>query len=202
MTLNIPREAQPSPASFTSLGLKALLDQMRDDRTYSILDLGPALQGNVRFWSRFSCRLQIQDFHRGYREWKAAAGPEQASDEAALAALLPFGDDTVFDIILAWDLFNYFDPRPLEALIRRLSRWCRPGTKLFALVSDLPNIPASPMMFKIIDRERLISEIAVPETRPCPRHQPRDIARLMAGFTVSCSFLLRRGIQEYIFAFK
>ena len=82
MTLNIDREAQPSPAELKSLGLRALLDQMRDDRTYSILDLGPALQGNVRFWSQYSCRLQIQDFHRGYREWKAAAVPEQASEDA------------------------------------------------------------------------------------------------------------------------
>jgi hypothetical protein len=175
---------------------------MRDDRTYSILDLGPAIPGNVRFWSQYSCRLQIQDFHRGYREWKAATVPEQASEEAAFTALLPFGDDTALDIILAWDLFNYFDARQLEALIQRLSRWCRPGTRLFALVSDQPTIPASPMVFKILDRERLIAEIATPETGPCPRHQPRDIARLMAGFNDSRSFLLRHGIREYVSAFK
>ncbi len=202
MPLNSPREAQASPAEFKSLGLRALLDEMRDDRTYSILDLGPALQGNVRFWSQYSCRLQIQDFHRGYREWTAAAVPEQACEEAAFSALLPFSDETAFDIILAWDLFNYFDLRQLEALIRRLSRWCRPGTRLFAMVSDLPSIPASPMIFKIVNREQLISEIAVTETRPCPRHPPRDIARLMAGFNDSKSFLLRHGIREYVFAFK
>ena len=187
---------------YKSLGLKALLDQVRDDRSYSILDLGPALEANVRFWSQFSCRLHIHDFYRGYREWKAATVPEEASEEAAFSALLPFSDETVFDIILAWDLFNYFDLRELEALVQRLSRWCRPGTRLFALISSLPTISASPMMFRILNREQMIYEIPSPDTRPCPRHQPRDIARLMAGFTVASSFLLRHGIREYVFAFK
>jgi hypothetical protein len=102
---------------------------VRGDRTYSILDLGPALEANVRFWSQFSCRLHILDFYRGYREWKAAAVPGEESEEAAFSALLPFSDETVFDIILAWDIFNYFDLRELETLVQRLSAG-RPGTRI------------------------------------------------------------------------
>ena len=196
MTLSAPRETQVSPAVHKSLGLNVLLDLVRGDRSYSILDLGPALEANVRFWSQFSCWLHIRDFYRSYREWKAAFVPEEES------ALLPFSDETVFDIILAWDLFNYFDLRELEALVQRLSRWCRPGTRLFALISSLPKISVSPTMFRILNREQISYEIPTQDTRPCPRHQPGDIARLMARFTVISSFLLRHGIQEYVFAFK
>ncbi len=202
MTLNVPRETVVSPAVCKSLGLKALLDTVRGDQSYSILDLGPALEENVRFWSQFSCRLHIQDFYRSYRERKAEIEPEEELEEAALSVLLPFSDETVFDIILAWDLFNYFDLQELGVLVQRLSCWCRPGTKLFALISSLPNISVSPTMFRILNREQMIHEIPTQETRPCPRHQPRDIVRLMARFTVSCSFLLRQGIQEYVFEFK
>jgi hypothetical protein len=202
MTLSAPRETQVSPAVYKSLGLNALLDPVRGDRRYSILDLGPALEANVRFWSQFSCWLHIRDFYRSYRDWKAAAVPKEASDEAAFSALLPFGEETVFDIILAGDLFNYFDLRELEALVQRLSRWCRTGTRLFALTSSLPNIPASPTIFRILNREQLSYEIPTQATRPCPRHQPREIEKLMAGFTVSSSFLLHHGIQEYVFEFK
>jgi hypothetical protein len=184
-----------------SLGLNALLDRVRGDRIYSILDLGPALEANVRFWSQFSCRLHIHDFYRSYREWKAAAVPKEEPEKAAFSALLQFSDETVFDIILAWDIFNYFDRRQLEALVQRLIRWCRPGTRLFALISSLPNISASPTMFSILNREQLVYEIPTRKTRPCPRHQPREIVRLMARFTVSSSFLLRQGIQEYVFTF-
>ena len=185
-----------------SLGLNALLDTVQDDRTYSILDLGPALGDNVRFWSQFSCWLNIQDFYRSYRQWKATARQEEECEEATFSRLLPFSDDTVFDIILVWDLFNYFDLRELAMLAQRLSRWCRPGTRLFALISILPNISASPTMFRIVNREQMIHVTPTQETRPNPRHQPRDILRLMERFTLSCSFLLRHGIQEYVFEFK
>lgn len=191
-----------SPAVFKSLALSELLKTIRDNECYSILDLGPAIEDNVRFWSQFSCRLHIQDLYGSYRDWKKSAAPEEEFDEAALSALLPFRNGTVFDIILAWDLFNYFSLRELEGLIQRLCRWCRPGTLLFMLISDLPGIPLSPAMFRILDREKIIHEIPTQETRPCPRHQPRDIARLMSRFDVSCSFLLRHGAHEYVFAFK
>jgi len=185
-----------------SLGLQALLDTVRSDRIYSILDLGPALEDNIRFWSQFPCRLHVQDYFRSYQECKAAVVAEQESRGAPFSVLLPFGSETVFDIVLAWDLFNYFELKDLEMLVQSLSRWCRPGTLLFMLISDLPNIPASPTMFKILDHEHLIHEIPTQETRPCPRHQPRDIAKLMARFNIFRSFLLRHGIQEYVFVFK
>jgi hypothetical protein len=191
-----------SSTTFKSLGLDALLDTLEEDQTYSILDLGPALKENVRFWSQFSCQLHIQDFYRSYQGWKVAAKSEEEREEKAFSGLLPFSDDTVFDIILVWDIFNYFELRELAVLIKRLSRWCRRGTRLFAMISIMPNISASPWMFRIIDREQMILEIPTPEMRPNPRHQPRDILKLMERFNVSCSFLLRQGIQEYVFEFK
>jgi hypothetical protein len=202
MTQTAPRETQVTRAVRNSLGLHALLDRMRGDRIYSILDLGPALEANVRFWSQFSCRLYIHDFYRSYRERKAAVVPKEGPEKAPFSALLQFSDETVFDIILAWDIFNYFNLRELEALVQRLSRWCRPGTRLFALISDLPKISASPTMFSILNRGQLVYEMPTQDTRPCPRHQPRDILKLMDRFTVSNSFLLRQGIQEYVFAFQ
>ena len=202
MTLNPPFETEISPTVFKSLGLKALLDVVRDDRSYSVLDLGPALEDNVRFWSQFSCWLHIQDFYRSYREWIADVEPEEESEEAAFSALLSFSEGTVFDLILAWDLFNYFELPELSDLVQRLSRWCRPGTRLFALISHLPSISVSPALFRIRNREALTYEMPTQETRPCPRHQPRDVARRMGRFNVSCSFLLRHGFQEYVFAFE
>jgi hypothetical protein len=156
----------------------------------------------VRFWSQFSCRLHIRDFYHGYQDRMAAVGPKKESEKEAFSALLPFPDETVFNIILAWDLFNYFDLRQLEMIVQRLSRWCRPRTRLFALTSSLPNIPASPTIFRILNREQMIYEMPTRTIRPCPRHQPRDIAKIMAGFTVAGSFLLHQGIQEYVFEFK
>jgi len=202
MTLSNPQETLVSTKVCKSLGLNALLKPVRNDRSYSILDLGRPLQDNVRFWSKFSCWLHIPGFCSSYREWKEAVGEGKETKEPAYSGLLPFSDETVFDIILAWDLFNYFDLKELKVLIQRLSHWCRPGTRLFALISILPNISVSPMVFRILSREQMLLEVPSQEKRPCPRHQPRDIARLMARFTISCSYLSRHGIQEYVFKFR
>jgi succinate dehydrogenase flavin-adding protein (antitoxin of CptAB toxin-antitoxin module) len=202
MILSDPRETGVSPGVCKSLGLHALLDRVRDDRNYSILDLGPALEANVRFWSQFSCSLNIRDFYRSFREQQAAVVPEEESEETTFSALLDFSDEEVFDIILAWDLFNYFNLRELEALVQRLSWWCRRGTRLFALISSLPKISVSPMVFRILNCEQMIYEIPTQAKRLCPRHLPRDIAKSMGRFKVSRSFLSRRGIQEYVFVFE
>lgn len=202
MTLSPPRDTQVLRAAHKSLGLNALLDLMRGDRSYSILDFGPAIAGNVQFWSQFPCRLQILDFYRSYQERKETVVREEEPEEAVFSALLPFGDETVFDIILAWDVFNYFNQRELEALVRRLNRWCRRGTKLFALISSLPNIPALPTIFRILSREQIIYEIPTRAIRPGPRYQPRDVDKLMTQFIVVKSFLLHNGIREYVFSFK
>jgi hypothetical protein len=202
MTLSAPREPQVSPSVYKSLGLQALLDRVQHDQSYSILDLGPALEANVRFWSEFSCLLYIYDFYRSFREMKAAVGAAEDFEKSVFSGLLAFSADTVFDIILAWDLFNYLDLRELEVIVQMLSRWCRRGTRLFALVSHRPKISVSPMMFRILNREQLAYEIPDRLSRPCPRHSPRDIARMMGRFIISRSFQSRHGIQEYVFAFE
>lgn len=202
MNLVAPGDPQASPPVYNSLGLRALLDRIRDDRSYTILDLGPALEANVRFWSEFSCRLHIHDLYGRFREKKVAVRPGEEFGEATISALLDFSDETVFDIVLAWDLFNYLDLRELEAFVQKLGRWCRRGTRLFALVSSLPRISAVPLRIRILSHEQLTCELSSERTRPCPRHSPRDITRAMGRFTVSRSFLSRHGIQEYIFTFE
>jgi SAM-dependent methyltransferase len=199
MTRIRPEDLQLPPAAYNSLGLSALLRLLQRDRKYHILDLGPALGANLEFWSRFLCRLTVDDFYGDYRT-RMASEPETLR-ESLIAELLPFDDQTVFDVILAWDLFNYLDPDEIVPLVRQLSRWCRRGTVLFALISSLPLIPAKPSLFRILDRERMTCQMRTRETQPCERHQPRDLARLLAGFEVTCSFLLRNGSQEYLFTY-
>jgi len=185
---------------YKSLGFNTLLDFLRMDGKHSILDLGQALGVNVDFWSQFPCRIYIEDFYRSYRE--AAGSSPVASKESLISALLPIGAGTSFDIILTWDLLNYLNQEELDVLIRCLTRWCRPGTLLFALISSHAQIPEEPNTFRILGRERMICETRTQRTRPSPRYHPKDLARLLTPFEVSSSFLLRNGIREYVFAYK
>ncbi len=195
-----PQNPHPESIEYKSHGLNALLDFMRGTGTSSILDLGQASGLNVQFWSQYPCRLYVEDFYRCYRD--AHAAQTECAETVILPDPLPLSADTIFDIILAWDLLNYLSPEEIDALIARLRPHCQPGTFLFALVSGQSEIPAEPNIFRIIDRERMVYEPRTKKTRPSPRYHPKDLARLLAPFEVSSSFLLRNGIQEYVFVFK
>jgi hypothetical protein len=139
------------------------------------------------------------DFYRSYLEGRANAA--EGDSDGILSDVLGFAEETRFDVLLAWDLFNYLELSELETLMRRLSRWCNPGALLLALISSQPVIPAEPTVFRILDAERMLYETRSPATRRGPRHNPRDVLKAMMGFEVSSSFLLRNGIQEYVFIF-
>ena len=200
------KPSQQSPSSgwpvFRSLGLGALLQQLEEGRLYSILDLGPARAGNLDFWAPTARRISFEDY---YCTWaaKGFVKPEEGGSYfPLLAKLLSFREDARFDIVLAWDIFNYLDHDHVCALVEYIGRSCPPGAILMALVSSAAMIPARPTVFRIRDREHLSYENSSPIMRPSPRYQPRDIARMIPGFQVMHSFLLRHGIQEYLFLRK
>ena len=88
----------------------------------------------------------------------------------------------------------------IRALIAHLARFCRPGTLLVAFSSNQKEIPEQPIGFRFVDSETLEYDVASSRLRPGPRYVPRDIAQMFAGFRVQNSYLLKNGIQEYVFA--
>ncbi len=194
------QDSRDESAEYKSLGLNTLLDVLVEGRKYAILDLGQATGVNVDFWSRFPCRIYIEDFYHNYH---ALSGEDPEHPRVArLPELLAYSPDTTFDVILAWDVLNYLELEDIDALIRHLRPRCQPGTFLFALISSQPEIPEEPNLFKIIDRDRMISQLRTSRSRPSPRYHPKDLARILAPFEVSSSFLLRNGIQEFVFVYR
>lgn len=182
-----------------SLALTALCQRLRHDRKYHILDLGPALGANVEFFSQFRCKLYIEDFYQSVAEELAAAEAGTPSPEQLYQKLLPYAEDVRFDVILCWDLFNYFPRHELQALLKHLTRFCQRGTLLFSLVATQHRIPARPILFRILDKENLIYETDSSDLRPSIEYKPRDLKLLMQGFQIANNFQLRSGMQEFLF---
>jgi hypothetical protein len=233
-----PSAAPGGPQEHRSLALAALCQAIAGQAKLQVLDLGPAVGGNIEFLSRFGCKLYIQDLYaalaphlalaeptpapnrlslgsainadraavREAREtWEArqqreAAQGEGASVASRLGELLTYPAETRFDAVLVWDLLNYFDRREVAALAHALVRFCRPGALVFALVSIVKQIPAQPMRFRILDQEHLAYEIRTPALMPCTRYAPAELNELLRGFRLDRSFLMRHGVQEYLFA--
>ncbi len=176
-----------------------MLHELERQRRPQVLDLGPALGANVQFLARFSVQLFIADLYRSLCASAERLPPDPARLRRALAVQLPVPDQPPFDLILAWDLLNYFEPEQIRVLGQHLGQLCRPGGQLFALIATRGPIADRPMTFQILERNLLLYDAAAGDLRPSPRYRETGLERLLDAFAVQTSFLLRNGMQEYIF---
>jgi hypothetical protein len=187
-------QLEPGPEVHRSLGLTALLEGMRRrGHGLRILDLGSAVGTNVEFLSELGCKLHIGDLYAS----RASATDGEELGVEFFEQLFPA--DTRFDVVLAWDLFDYLQRKELARLGALLRRHCRPGALVFALMSIQKLIPAQPYRFRMQGESQLVYERRTSLDRPGPRYAPSELASALKGFQVDRSFLLRHGIQEYLF---
>lgn len=205
----------PSALVQNSLALKLLNERLHADKRYNFLDLGPALQENIDFYSLYAGKVYIEDLHYTLSLRAASAPPPRQTEDVdeppspeeifyrnITECLLPYGADARFDVIFTWDLFNYLTRETLQQLVGHLSKFCNPGAYLFALVSTRVNIPSQPLEYRVVDREKLIYGAASGIERPHPRYREVNLLKMMPGFRTDKSFLLRNGMQEYLFVYK
>lgn len=183
-----------------SLGFKALIDALDPERSYSILDLGSAIGPNIEFLTQISSRIRVGDLYATLKELKFFERvDDEPPDPAVIERALSLAGHESFDIVLSWDLVNYLTTDEFRSLIRCLEPHCAAGSFFFAIGSTLKEMPASPMTFRIQDSETLIYCTESSDTRPCPRYAPRDLGLIMGGFRRHSSYMLRNGMQEYLF---
>lgn len=177
-----------------SLALPTVFQAMARGSKSNVLDLGPAMGSNVEHLSEYGCRLSIEDL---YLSKTSADGQDLGAD--FFNQLLPLPNGPQFDVVFAWDLFNYFTRKELAHLTARLRQACRPGAQVLALIWIHKTIPAQPIRFRFRGTDQLFYDRRTTLERAGPRFQPAEINQLMSGFHVDRSFLLRHGIQEYLF---
>ena len=113
-----------------------------------VLDLGPAVGGNVDFLAGLSCRVQIADLQQSLFPSDEARPTISGEDfQALLDHDLPPGEG--FDVVLAWDLLDYLEESRIRILSRHLARLCPAGSLLLVLVSTRREIPDRPNRFEI-----------------------------------------------------
>ena len=195
------RASQPEYALHSSLGLQALCQTLREAPACDILELGPARSENLEFWSRFNPWIYIADLR------SSLPLPVQDSEDSEFVdpdwdRLIGLPANRTYNVILAWDLLNYLELPAISSLVRYLSGFCRRGTILFALVFDQKQMADEISLYHIADDSHLRYEVFSPQTRSCPRHQPRALTGIMAGFQARESFRLRNGVVEYLFEFE
>ena len=180
-----------------SLALPQLLRGLHPETHPSLLDLGMAVGPNLDFLAAYSCRVRIADLYRSIHA-EPVASREPEAFPALVAPLLPLEQGERFDVILAWDVFNYLRPDQTAALMTWLASACTPRTIVFALISTLRQIPRAPLRYRILDDQHLAWDGPSAATRPSPRFTQPELRRMTPGFRVKSSYFLRSGVQEYL----
>jgi hypothetical protein len=188
-------QVEAGPEVHRSLALPIVLATLARGHRLNVLDLGTAIGGNVERLSEYGCKLYIEDLYAS----KSSASEGTSLDAEFFQQFLAPPEGTQYDIVLAWDLFNYLDRKELALLAARLRHYCRPGAQLFSLISIHKTIPAQPIRFRFQDGDELVYERRTTVERPGPRFQPAELNTMLQGFHVDRSFLLRHGIQEYLY---
>jgi len=202
--LSLLRPSPPASGSepsreHQSLALPLLLGQLGGGLRRRVLDLGPAVGANVAFFANRSCRVHIADLQQSlFPSGEAKPALSSEAFEAVLRADLPTAE--TFDVILAWDLLNYLEDSRIRLLSRHLAQRCPPGSLLLVLISNRKEIPDRPSRFEILDQDHLVYEIETTLRRDGPQYKEALLHRCLPEFEVESTFLLRNGIQEYLFA--
>ena len=186
---------EPEAVRLHSLALGDLLDGLVAGGAYRFLDLGPAVGSNLEYLSRFALSVQVADL------WASISSGEPRSWEKALDSIAPEAGSAGYHAVLAWDLLNYLSPERLRQVAARLAEATRPGGRVFALVYYSQEMPAEPPRFRIADRETLTYP-EPPARRSAPRYPQRALQQAFAGFETEKGYVLKTGLQEFLFAKK
>lgn len=197
----------------SSLALASVLSRLARLDSPKVVDLGAAHGQNVEFLSRYGCRLEILDLYSklvdqpgsvpypgpGPRCNRQAAGTESDSlMTAGHGAEAP----EPYDLVLAWDLFDYMSLRQISDLYSTLRPHLRPASRLWAMVSYVGKLPTSPRRLVIRDETTLSWTGEASRRRESPRYTEPELRKQMPGMVAGESFLMRQGYREIVFAME
>ena len=201
----------PSPNSRVSNGLKEFLWLISDVPRGRVLDLGPIWQSTVSFFVEKGYRVSSEDLLRAWKDFltdeeeklRTAAvgvGAERLSPAALaekfLQTALQYPEES-YHGVLAWDLFDYFDPVAVVPLVTRLTRLVHPGGAVLALFHSRPAERFH--RYRIVDQQSV--ELIPAPTIAVHTHvfQNREILGLFEEFRSSKSFVGRDQVREALY---
>jgi hypothetical protein len=186
----------PQTETFSSPGLVEALRGFADEGDCRVLDLGSAVSANVEYLSPFASKIQIVDaIERDLR-----TDPAEGTGVCRLSSLRSLIDEhrKSFNLVLLWDVLNYLTPEQTERVITVVAELCLPSARLHAIIFATETMPEMPNRYRIIDGGRLAYEPTSTFLRGAPNLPPAIVEKLLKGFRIEHSFVLRHGVHEYV----
>jgi len=176
------------PEIYSSPGLRTLMSRAEGHTGLRVLDLGSSVGSNIEFVTRLADHVRIADL-------MGAGDSTEGPPDDRLTFPESWGS---YDLVLAWDVFNYLDADAIRRVVAGLEKLCEPGAGLFAIISTSELMSARPIVYRIIDHERLEYRPLTPERRPGARLTAAAMHRFLGRFEIERSFVLRHGVLELV----
>jgi hypothetical protein len=179
-----------------SPGLQSIIESLDPEVSIRVFDLGPAVSANISFLSRYSGHIQIAD---AVADLTAIVPDEDEPDRTAtrVEEVVPV-DAGDYDLVLLWDVLSYLDRDVAKTLVARLRSACRPGGRLLLLVHSGSEMPEQPCTYVIRSGDRIANRSSSTSTMAVRELAPAEVERLLEGFRIEASFVLRHGMREFV----
>lgn len=133
-----------------SPALTAIYNEVKTSDRNHVLDLGPMSQGCFELFSDLSCRIKVEDIASYIAVQIGERNGRQKIDFNSY--MQPYQEDEKFDVILAWDLFNYLELEQIQQLFEKLKPHCKQNTLIYMLRYVRKYIPNVPRFFEVKDQ--------------------------------------------------
>lgn len=178
-----------------SPALAALFSRLTPDGRHAILDLGPATTKHLALLSGYARRIRFTGL-------LPDGLPDGAEDEDGREPqpedLSRVAEESLYDVILAWDVLDRLPEARRASLVNRLATAARPGALLYAFVRSEGQTVGPALHSTLVDVNRVAQEEVGPAETKRPVLLPAHVEKVLAPFEVVQAFSLRIGQREYL----
>jgi SAM-dependent methyltransferase len=108
-------------------------------------------------------------------------------------------DDEAFDAVVAWDVFNYYDPLSVRDVAAEARRVLKPGGLLFCYFHARRLEGAdSPRRYRILDDQHVACDEGPGVALARHVYQNREIEKMFAGLTIIELYFLKNSMREIL----
>jgi hypothetical protein len=187
-----PSAPLPEPVEGAAPGAASVLTGAGDDRSHSLIDLGPASDSSLRVYGRYARWVRFADVLG--ETW----GPHAAGSAAGLLKEAVPRTDRPYDRVFGWDILDRIFPQHRPQLAEWVADVTTPEARLHILVRTSEDVPIQPTRFILLEADRIRYETIGSAKLPPSRLLPAEVARVLAPLQIVHAVTLKTGFREYI----
>lgn len=184
---------------YRSPGITAIYNELKYSPRNTILDLSSSSAASFQFFSQLSSQIHFEGIDNVLHE---SIIDDMTGDKLRAALenyLTTFAADKKFDVILAWDIFNYLDPATLNWLIKRLNQHCRANTLVHCIKYVGRHMPAAPRQYQLVDQYQInISADRTDRARRFATMSTSTLLKNMPDYLVDHTYMRHEGMPQDI----